>query len=149
MFCMGIKFAHLNLQVSCACCTLVLLKNIASRSNYHIGSLWTNAQTYNLSCHSFFLGGRRAAEGMEWVFMGKEGASMGGCFTLVESLWLLLLIFCLLPANCVYSLFVWMHFSNCFISNCICALSWDCCFPFSAFLSRKTNLLDFSIKIGT
>ena len=76
-----------------------------------------------------FFWGEGAAEGVEWVFMGKEGASMGdsmgGCFTLVESLWLLLLIFCVLPANCVYSLFVWMHFSNCFISNCICALSWD------------------------
>ena len=89
MFCWGIKLAHLNLQVSYACCTLVFLENIASRSNYHIGSLWTNAQTYNLSFHSFFLG-EGATEGVECVFMGKEGASMGdsisGCFTLVESL---------------------------------------------------------------
>ena len=51
--------------------------------------------------------------------------SVGGCFTLVESLWLLLLIFCLLPANCFSSFFVWMRFSNSFVYNCLCPLSWN------------------------
>ena len=47
---------------------------------------------------------------------------MGGCFTLGESLSLLLLIFCLLPGNCFRSFFVWMHFSICFVYNSLCAL---------------------------
>ena len=25
----------------------------------------------------------------------------------------------------IYSSFVWMRFSNCFVYNCLCALSWD------------------------
>ena len=48
--------------------------------------------------------------------------NVGGCFTLGESVCLLLLIFSLVPANCFNSFFAWMHFSACFVYNCLCAL---------------------------
>ena len=31
-------------------------------------------------------------------------------------------LFCLLPANCFYSFFVWMRLPNWFVYNCLCAL---------------------------
>ena len=53
------------------------------------------------------------------------GSSLLGCFTLGESFWLLLMIFCLLPANCLHSFFVWIHFSVCFVYLSLCSVSWD------------------------
>ena len=29
---------------------------------------------------------------------------------------------CLVPANCFNSFFAWMHFSTCFVYDCLCAL---------------------------
>ena len=46
----GIKFAHLNLQVSYASYTSLVVTSTTTRGpNYHIRSLWINAYTYNLS----------------------------------------------------------------------------------------------------
>ena len=108
-------------------------------------------------------------------------------FTLGESLWLLLLRFCLLPANCFHSFFLCCIFLfvlciTVFVlsvmgQKMLIVISGFACiykclfliiifnfsllvvlfFPWeigesmfcTAFLSKKTNLLDFIIKIGT
>ena len=56
-------FAHLNLQVSHACCTLVIVRGIVRGSNYLIRSLWT---------FSFIYLGRGGEGGVG--FGGKKGA---------------------------------------------------------------------------
>ena len=84
---------------------------------------------------------------------------MSDCFRWGESLGLCIVIFCLQPTNCIHIFFVWIFsvvvvavalvvvvFTNVF---CVMGQKIMIVIREFAFPSRKTNLLDFNIKICT
>ena len=85
---------------------------------------------------------------------------MGDCFRWGESLGLCIAIFCLLPTNCIHIFFVWILSVVVVVvvavvvavfTNVFCAMGQKIMIVIREFTfpSRKTNLLNFNIKICT